>query len=180
MAGETATEDYDISPSFRSPRISEQTALALVNEGVSAAVVRLPQVHNTEKQGFVTLVIAAAKEKGVSAYIGSGRNLWSAAHVSDVARLYRLALEKHETGAKYHAVGEEGVPMKDIAEVIGQKLNLPVRSITPEESEAHFGWFSMFAGLSLPASSTLTREKLDWHPAGPGLLEDLGSLYKQS
>jgi nucleoside-diphosphate-sugar epimerase len=116
--GQVATEDDVVPPNFPFPCVSEQTALSL--KGVNASVMRLPQVHDTIKQGLVTYLIAMAREKGVSAYIGEGRNRWAAAHVSDVARLYRLALEKHEAGARYHAVAEEGVPLRDIAETIGR------------------------------------------------------------
>ena len=117
-----------------------------------------------------------ARAKGVSAYVGEGRNRWAAAHVSDVARLYRLALEKHRAGAKYHAVDEEGVPMRDIAEAIGQGLKIPVVSLSPEEAAAHFGWLIMFAGGDLAASSEKTRRDLDWHPTGPGLIADLHAM----
>ena len=109
----------------------------------------------------------------MSAYSGEGGNRWAAAHVIDVARLYRLALEKHEAGAKYHAVAEEGVTMRDIAEVIGKGLKVPVVSLSPDEAQAHFGWLSMFASHDLRASSAQTREKLGWNPTGPGLIADL-------
>jgi nucleoside-diphosphate-sugar epimerase len=137
---------------------------------------RLPQVHDTVKQGLVTYLIAVAREKGLSAFVGEGRNRWAAGHVSDAARLYRLALEKGEPGAKYHAVGEEGVSMRDIAEVIGRKLELPVKSLSPEEAQAHFGWLAMFAGLDMPASSAKTRKRLGWNPTGPGLIADLEQM----
>ena len=169
--GKVATEDMDVPPDFPFPRVSEQTAFAL--KGVKASVVRLPQVHDPVKQGLITYLIALAREKGVSAYVGDGRNHWAAGHVSDVARLYRLALEKHEAGAKYHAVGEEGVPMRVIAESIGRGLKIPVKSITPEEAPAHFGWLAMFAAHDLQASSAITRKKLGWNPTGPGLIADL-------
>jgi nucleoside-diphosphate-sugar epimerase len=169
--GQVATEDYVLPPNFPLPRVSEQTALSL--KGVSASVMRLPQVHNTIKQGLVTYLIAVAREKGVAAYVEEGRNRWAAAHVSDVARLYRLALEKHEAGAKYHAVAEEGVPMRDIAETIGRGLKLPVVSLSPEKAAAHFGWLAMFAGADLVASSEKTRKNLGWNPTGPGMLADL-------
>jgi len=129
-SGQVATEDMDVPPNFPFPRVSEQAALAL--KDVNASVMRLPQVHNTVRQGLVTYLITAAREKGLSAFVGEGRNRWAAGHVSDVARLYRLALEKSEPGAKYHAVGEEGVSMRDIAEVIGRGLELPVKSLSPE------------------------------------------------
>ena len=173
--GQVATEDMDISPNFPFPRVSEQTALSL--KGVNASVMRLPQVHDTVKQGLITYAVAIAREKGVSAYIGEGRNRWAAAHVSDVARLYRLALEKNEPGAKYHAVGEEGVAMRDIAEVIGRGLKVPVKSITPEEAKAHFGWLALFASFDLLASSALTQKRLGWLPtAQPGMIEDLDHM----
>jgi nucleoside-diphosphate-sugar epimerase len=171
--GQVATEDNNIPPNFPFPRVSEQMALALVPKGVKASVMRLPQVHDTTKQGLVTYLIAVAREKGVSAYVGEGRNCWSAAHVLDVARLYRFALEKHEAGAKYHAVAEEGVAMRDIAEAIGRGLKVRVVSLSPEQAQAHFGWLSMFASNDLRASSAQTRRKLGWNPTGPGLIADL-------
>jgi nucleoside-diphosphate-sugar epimerase len=174
--GQIATEDNNIPPNFPFPRVSEQMALALVRKGVRASVMRLPQVHDTTKQGLVTYLIAVAREKGVSAYVGEGRNRWSAAHVLDVARLYRLALEKHEAGAKYHAVAEEGVAMRDIAEAIGRGLKVRVVSLSPEQAQAHFGWLSMFASNDLQASSAQTRRELGWNPTGPGLIADLERL----
>ena len=169
--GQVATEEHVVPAKSPFPRVSEQTALSL--EGVSASIMRLPQVHDTVKQGLVTYAIAVAREKGVSAYVGNGANRWPAAHISDVGHLYRLALEKHEAGAKYHAVAEEGLPLREIAEVIGRGLKVPVKSIRPEEAPAHFGWLGMFASLDFPASSTITREKLGWHPTGPRLIADL-------
>ncbi len=174
--GKIATEADSVPPDFPFPRVSEQTALALVSDGVSASVMRLPQVHDASKQGLVTFAIKTARAKGVSAYVGDGANRWAAAHISDVARLYRLALEKHEAGAKYHAVAEEGVPFREIAEAVGRGLNLPVVSIAPEEGPGHFGWWGGFAGADLRASSAATKEKLGWNPAGPGLLADLQKM----
>jgi nucleoside-diphosphate-sugar epimerase len=171
--GQVATEDNNIPPNFPFPRVSEQMALALVPKGVKASVMRLPQVHDTTKQGLVTYLIAVARQKGVSAYVGEGQNRWSAAHVLDVARLYKLAMEKHEAGAKYHAVAEEGVIMRDIAEAIGRGLKVRVVSLSPEQAEAHFGWLGMFASNDLRASSAQTRRKLGWNPTGPGLIADL-------
>jgi nucleoside-diphosphate-sugar epimerase len=171
--GHLATEDLDPRDNSLMPRVSEQAAMALRPQRVSAAVVRLPQVHDPVKQGLVTYLINLAREKRVSAYVGEGRNRWSAAHVFDVARLYRLALEKHEAGAKYHAVGEDGVPLRDIAEVIGRGLKVPVVSMSPDEAAAHFGWMAMFAGLDMPASSKQTQQRLGWRPTGPGLIADL-------
>jgi hypothetical protein len=124
----------------------------------------------------VTPAVQVAREKGKSAYVGDGSSRWSAVHVSDVARLYRLAFEKAEPGAIYHAVGEEGVSLKAIAEAIGRGLKLPVTSIKPEEAEAHFGSLGMFTGLDLSASSANTQKKLNWKPAGPGLIADLDEM----
>lgn len=169
--GRIATEDDDVPPDFPFPRVSEQTALSL--KGVRAAIVRLPQVHNTVRQGLLTYAVAVAREKGVSAYVGEGRNRWAAAHISDVARLYRLVLEKNEAGAKYHAVAEQGVPMREIAEAIGRGLNVPVESVPAEQAPAHFGWLARFASHDLVASSEKTRTVLGWHPTGPGLIADL-------
>ena len=138
-----------------------------------ASVMRLPQVHDTVKQGLVTPLIAIAREKGVSAYVGDGHNRWPAAHVFDVARLYRLALEKGSTGARYHAVAEEGVPLKDIATAIGRGLNIPVISISQEQAQEHFGFLGFFAGRN---GSARTRANLGWNPTGPGLLTDLGNM----
>jgi nucleoside-diphosphate-sugar epimerase len=171
--GQLTTEDNVIPSNFPFPRVSEQTALSLVAKGVNASVMRLPQVHDTNKAGLVTYLIAVAREKGVSAYLAEGRNRWAAAHVLNVAHLYRLALEKHETGARYHAVAEEGVAVRDIAETIGKGLKVPVISLSPEESQAHFGWLSVFAGSDLAASSAQTRKKLGWNPTGPALIADL-------
>jgi len=172
--GQIATEDDVVPPNFPFPRVSEQTALSL--RGVRASVMRLPQVHDTVKQGLVTLAVAVAREKGVSAYVGEGSNRWAAAHISDVARLYRLALEMNEAGAKYHAVAEEGVPMLDIAEAIGRGVKAPVKSISQEEASAHFGYLAMFMSHDLLASSEKTRKKLGWNPTGPGLIADLERL----
>jgi len=169
--GRLATEED--APTGTLPRLTtEQEAAALAGPGVRVCVVRLPQVHDWNKQGLITPLIDIAREKGVSAYVGDGKNRWSAAHLSDTARLYRLALEKGSAGC-YHAVAEEGVPLKDIAEVIGRRLKLPVVSKTPAEAAEHFGWLGMVAGLDCPASSALTRERLGWHPVGPGLMADL-------
>jgi nucleoside-diphosphate-sugar epimerase len=172
--GQVSTEDHVVPPDFPFPRVSEQTALSL--EGVCASVMRLPQVHDPVKQGLVTRAIEVFREKGVCAYVGDGLNRWPAAHVLDVARLYRLAIEKGEPKARYHAIAEEGVRLRDIAEAIGRRLKLPVRSIAPEEAGAFFGWLAMFAGRDSPASSELTRKKLGWQPAGPGLIADLEQL----
>jgi nucleoside-diphosphate-sugar epimerase len=174
--GRLATEDMEVIFNPAMPRVSEQTGLAQVARGVNVSVVRLPQVHNTVKQGLITYAVQLAREKGVSAYIGDGLNRWAAAHVLDVAHLYKLALEKHEAGSRYHAVGEEGVSMREIAEVVGRGLKVPVVSLSPEEAAAHFGWLALFAGLDMPASSAQTQQKLGWRPTGPGLIADLEQM----
>jgi nucleoside-diphosphate-sugar epimerase len=174
--GRVATEDMEVTLHPALPRVSEQTGLAQVSRGVNVSVVRLPQVHDTVKQGLLTYAIQMAREKGVSAYVGDGHNRWPAAHVLDVAHLYRLALEKHEASSRYHAVAEEGVSMREIAEVIGRGLKLPVVSLSPEEAATHFGWLALFAGFDMPASSAITRQRLGWHPTGPGLIVDLEQM----
>jgi len=133
------------------------------------------------KQGFVSYLIAAAREKGVSAYVGDGNNRWAAVHRLDAARLYRLAFENAASGKngavpRYHAVGEEGVPMKEIAEAIGRGLRVPVIAVRPEEAVQHFGFLGNFAALDMPASSALTQERLGWHPTRPGLIADLEAM----
>jgi nucleoside-diphosphate-sugar epimerase len=177
LPGQIITEDDPPAPSSAIPRAaSEEAAAALVDEGVNVSVVRLPQVHDTRRQGLVTYAINRAIETGVSAYLGEGGNRWAAAHVSDTARLYRLALERGERGARYHAVAEEGVAMRDIAETLGRRLNLPVKSVAPDAAAEQFGWMAMFAGMDAPASSEKTRQGLNWTPTGPGLIEDLERL----
>ena len=152
----------------------------MATRGVRAALMRLsPTVHGDGDHGFVPMLINLAREKGVSAYIGDGRNRWNAVHRLDAARLFRLALEKATAGARFHAVAEEGIAFRDIAEVIGRRLNIPVVSKSPEEAADHFGWFAAFAGLDCPASSKLTQERLGWRPEHPTLLTDLerGSYF---
>jgi nucleoside-diphosphate-sugar epimerase len=174
--GQPATEDH-FDANHPTPRKASEVAAATVaDRGVNVSVVRLPQVHNTVKQGLITYAVQVAREKGASAYIGEGRNRWAAAHVRDVARLYRLALEKRETGSRYHAVAEEGVAMREIAEVIGQGLKVPVVSIAQDKAQAHFGWLAIFAGFDMPASSAQTRQRLGWNPTGPGLITDLEEM----
>jgi nucleoside-diphosphate-sugar epimerase len=173
VPGQAATEE-NFDPNHPIPRIASELAGASMSAaGVSVSVVRLPQVHDTVKQGLITPAVALAREKGVSAYVGDGLNRWPAAHVLDVARLYRLALEKREAGARYHAVAEEGVPLRDIAEVIGRGLKIPVVALSTEQAAAHFGWLAAFAGRDLPASSAQTQQRLGWRPTGPGLIDDL-------
>lgn len=173
--GKLSTED---SPTASwNPRAASEAAVEqLTARGLNTSVVRLAQIHDTRKQGLVPYVCAVAREKRVSAYIGDGGNRWPAAHVSDVARLYRLAFEKAELGAIYHAVDEEGVSMKAIAEALGRGLKVPAVSIKQEEAEAHFGWLARFAGHDMPASSVLTQRKLNWRPTGPSLIADLDRM----
>lgn len=155
---------------------SELAGQAALDAGVDVRVVRLPQVHDTRKQGLISPFIAISREKGVVAYVSEGLNRYPAAHVSDVAAIYRLALDKGQQGERYHAVDEEGVTSRAISEVVGAGLGLPVRSIPPKEAQAHFGWFGMFAGLDLAASGTWTQERLGWRPTGPGLIADLEKM----
>jgi nucleoside-diphosphate-sugar epimerase len=175
--GLLATEDEPPASSNVVPRAaSEEAAASVAARGGRVAIVRLPQVHDTAKQGLVTYAIHLAREKGVSAYVGDGLNRWPAAHRLDTAHLYRLALEKEDADARYHAVAEEGVPVRDIAEAIGRGLNVPVVSIAPEEAAGHFGWLAAFVGRDVPASSAQTREHLGWNPTGPGLISDLENM----
>jgi nucleoside-diphosphate-sugar epimerase len=176
VPGQLATEDH-LNFSYPNPRIaSELAGAAMMERGVNVSVVRLPQVHDTAKQGLITPFIQLARAKGVVAYIGDGLNRLAAAHVLDVAHLYKLALEKHEAGSRYHAVAEEGVSVREIAEVIGRGLKVPVVSLPPEEAPAHFGWLATFMGFDMPASSALTRRKLGWNPTRPSLLTDLENM----
>ena len=178
--GKPSTEDSPTA-SWNPRAASEAAVKELTARGVNTSVVRLPQVHDTRKQGLVPYLLAVARAKGVSAYIGDGSNRWPAAHVSAVARLYRLAFEKAEPGAIYHAVDEEGVTMKAIVEAHARGLKIPVVSIKPEEAEAHFGWLAHFAGHDMPSSSAITQQKLNWKPTGPGLIADLDGMdYTQA
>jgi nucleoside-diphosphate-sugar epimerase len=175
--GQPSTEDAPAVSANDFPRAaSEEATAGVAANGVNTSVMRLPQVHDPERQGLISPWIAIAREKGVIAYVAEGRNRWPAAHVSDVARLYRLAIEKAEPGAIYNAVAEEGVPARDIAETIGRRLKLPVKSIAPDEAEGYFGWLGHLAARDMPASSAQTRKKLGWEPTGPGLLADLEQL----
>lgn len=159
------------------PRNPETVARAATERGVHVAIVRLPQVHDTRKQGLVPLLTQIAREKGVSAYVGDGANRWAAAPLKDVAHLYRLVVEKTGPGfTVYHAVQEEGVSIRDIAETIGKGLKVPVVSIAPEKAAEHFGWFAHFAGVDMPAASEWTRQALGWNPTGSGLIEDLTNM----
>ena len=159
------------------PRIaSEQAGNALLEAGVDVRIVRLPQVHDTVKQGLISPYIENAREKGVVGYLGEGSNRWSAAHVGDVARLYALVLDRGRKGARYHAVAEEGVALRRIAETVATGLGLPAVSLSAADAPAYFGWLSIFAGLDMRASSAWTREQLGWEPAGPTLIADLEAM----
>ena len=174
--GRVATEDNPGSmTSAEFPRVAtEEAARAAAAQGARAMLLRLsPSVHGDGDHGFVPILINIAREKGVSAYIGDGGNRWPAAHRLDAARLFRLALEQGSAGARYHAVAEEGIAFREIAEVIGRRLNLPTRSITPEEAAAHFGAFAHFVGIDGPASSQWTQEQLGWRPEHCSLLADM-------
>lgn len=176
--GTMATEDMPITyDTTRFPRVSEPSLDAFTPQGVRTGIIRLaPSVHGEgDLHGFIPTLVNIARQKGVVAYIGDGQNRWNAVHRLDAVRLFRLALEKGETGMKYHAVGDEGMTLKTISEVIGRHLNLPVVSIAPEEAAAHFGWFAMMASLDCPASSQLTQKRLNWKPVHPTLSEDLAS-----
>jgi len=173
--GRLATEDTMPPSSGPNPRVaSEEAARAVADRGVRVSVVRFPpSVHGDGDHGFVPMLINIAREKGVSAYIGDGLNRWPAVHRLDAAHLFRLALEHGSARAYYHGVAEEGVPFRQIAEVIGRRLNIPVVSKTSEEAAAHFTWFAHFAALDVPASSKQTQEKLGWRPTQPGLIADI-------
>jgi len=175
--GRLTTEDDAIPAQSPLPRVSEATALPMAARGVRVSVVRLPQVHDTNKQGLVTYLIALAREKGVSAYVGDGLNRWPAIHVLDAAPIYRLALEKGSAGSRFHAIAEEGVPLRQIAEAIGRGLKIPVVSQSQEEAAGHFGWLGFFAGMDGPASSALTQQRLGWHPTQKaGMIDDLDHM----
>jgi len=176
--GRISTEED--APNAPMPRVSEQAGAAVEAKGVHVSVIRLPQVHDPVKQGLITYLVDVAREKGVSAYVGDGLNRWPAVHRLDAARLYKLALEKaaekNAKGARYNAVAEEGVPLKEIAEAIGRGLKVPVVSKSAEEAGEHFGWLTHFVSGDMPASSALTRKWLGWRPTGPGLLSDLKAM----
>ncbi len=179
-SGQPATED-NFNPAHPNPRkASELAGVALAGCGVNVSVVRLPQVHDSVKQGLISPLIALAREKGVAAFVGDGRNRWPAVHISDVARLYRLAVEKQQAGRRYHAVAEEGIALRDIAEVIGRGLQVPLVSLSEDEAPAHFGWLSDFVRRDLPASGANTQDWLGWHPGGPGLIADLERMQYRS
>lgn len=173
--GVLITEEMRRDSSPHVPRVSEQAGLAYASRGVRAMTIRLPQVHGADgKAGLITYLFELARQKGAAAYVGEGTERWAAAHRQDVSRLYRLALEKGTTDGIYHAVGEEGVPMRQIIEVIGRALKVPIVSIRKEEAGDYYGPLARFAGLDMPASSALTRQRLGWTPTGIGLIADIG------
>jgi len=176
--GGVATEDTAPPGDYVSPRQSEPAALAFLDRGVRAMVMRLPpSVHGAGDKGFVPTLIGVARAKGVSAYIGEGANRWTATHRLDAARAYRLAIEKGTAGARYHPIDEEGVAFRDIAAAIGAGLGVPVVSLTPEQAAEHFGFFAMFAGMDAAATGAKTRAALGWAPTQPGLLADIAAHY---
>lgn len=175
-AGETFTEDGPLAPIIPEfPRASEQTVAAIAEKGVRATWVRLPRsVHGLgERHGFVPMLAGVAREKGVSAYVGEGENLWPSVHRLDAARVYRLALEQGARGGPFHAVADEGVPFRQIAAAVGEQLGVPTRSVSPEEAAGHFGPLAMFVAGHGPASSARTRARLGWEPKEPGLIRDI-------
>ena len=174
--GELAREDVFDAHHFN-PRIaSELAGQEQLEAGINLGVVRLPQVHDTARQGLVSYYIELARQKGVAAYVAQGANRWAAGHVDDVAKLYVLAIERAEPGARYHAVAEEGIAARDIAHTVATGLGLAAVSIPQGEAEDHFGWFAMFASANITASSVQTRENLRWTPEGPTLLDDLSAM----
>ncbi|MCC4617083.1 SDR family oxidoreductase [Xanthomonas campestris pv. asclepiadis] len=177
VAGQPALETNPIASSRVLPRAaSEEAAVSLLQRGVNVSVVRLPQVHDRVKQGLVSNLIEVARATATSAFVGDGRNRWPATHLLDAARLYRLAAEAGNAGASYHAVAEQGVPLREIAEAIGRGLNVPVAALPLEQAQAHFGWLTRFATHDLQASGAQTQQRLGWHPTGPGLLADLALM----
>lgn len=174
--GQLADEDV-FNAAHPNPRVrSELAARAMIERGANISLVRLSQIHDTHRLGLVTFLIELARRTGRSAYVGDSVNRWSAAHVGDTVRLFRLALEQQAAGARYHATAEEGVSLKAIAEAIGRRLDLPVVSLPAGDAAGHFGWLNDFVGNDTIASSRKTRERLGWRPAGPGLLEDIAKL----
>ena len=175
-----ATENNFNAENPNPRRATELAGLAVAKRGVSVSVVRLPQVHDINKQGLITELIKIARQKGVSGYVEDGQNRWSAVHISDVAEVYLRALEKNIPDSRYHAVAEEGIPLRSLAEVIGYVLNVPVKRIAAKDAKEHFGWMSLLINHDMSASGTLTQERLAWKPVGPGMIEDLLMIHSAS
>lgn len=175
-SGQPALEQ-NFNPAHPNPRVaSELEGSQLLASEIDVRVVRLPQVHNTERQGLISYYIALAREKGAAAYIGEGENAWCAAHVDDVAGLYVKVLEQGECGKRYHAVAEESIASRLIAETVATGLDIPAVSLKSEQAVEHFGWFAAFATMDLRASGAWTRQQLNWQPKGPGLIADLSKM----
>jgi len=177
--GQLVTEQTMPPSKNGSPRVaSEEAARALADRGINVSVVRLPpSTHSEGDHGFVPNLIKIAREKRASVYIGEGNNRWPAVHRIDAAKVYRLAMERATAGAYYHAVAEEGVPFREIAEVIGRRLTVPIVAKSKDEAAAHFTWFAHFASMNVMASSKQTQERLQWRPTEPGLIADLDQPY---
>jgi nucleoside-diphosphate-sugar epimerase len=177
--GRVATEndEPDVAHLPGGPATRAETAtfaVSLASRGIRSVVVRLaPTVHGEGDYGFMARIVGIARDTGVSGYIGDGNNEWPAVHVADAAHLFRLALESAPAGSVLHAVADEGVPLREIAEVVGRRLNVPVTSVAPGDAPAHFSWLAGFLGMNSPASSARTRELMQWQPTHPGLIEDL-------
>jgi nucleoside-diphosphate-sugar epimerase len=179
--GRVTTEDDATPENPPYPRVSEPVAMSLAGRGVRVSVVRMPPtVHGQGDHGFVPALIGIARAKGLAAYIEDGSNRWAAVHRLDAAHLFRLALEAAPAGTRLNAIGDEGVPFREIAEVIGKHLDVPVVSLSREEAQGHFGLFALFASIDVHASSQLTQQQLGWHPGQPGLIADLdeGHYFK--
>jgi nucleoside-diphosphate-sugar epimerase len=176
VPGEPALEDR-FDPDHPLPRIaSELLGQALLARGVNVSVMLLSQIHDTRKQGLVTPAVELARRTGVSAYVGEGLNCWSAAHLLDTARLYRLALERREAGTRYHATAEGAIRFRDIAQAIARSLDLPVATVAAQDAASHFGWLAAFVGRDMSASSASTRERIGSRPSGPGLIADIKNM----
>jgi nucleoside-diphosphate-sugar epimerase len=176
--GRVTTEDDAAPENPAYPRVSEPVAMSLAGRGVRVSAVRMPlTVHGRGDHGFVPALIGIARARGLSAYVEDGSNRWAAVHRLDAAHLFRLALEAAPTGTRLNAIGDEGVPFREIAEVIGKHLDLPVASVSREDAQGHFGLFALFASMDAPASSELTQKQFGWHPSQPGLIADLDEGY---